>query len=53
MTDWETHQEIVQPPAMTSEQIDRLYYIFVFGMGLAFVCGVGATWALERMFHFC
>ena len=41
------------PPEMSGEQIDRLYGVLVFGMGLAFVCGVGAMWALERMFHYC
>lgn len=53
MPEWETHREIFEPPRMTSEMIDRIYFVMVFGMGLAFVCGVGAMWAFERMFHYC
>lgn len=53
MTDWETHREIIQPPVMSGEQIDRLYHLFLAGMALAFVAGVAFTWAFERMFHFC
>lgn len=53
MSDWGTHREVCQPPEMSGEQVDRLYYILMAGMGVAFACGGAVTWALERMFHFC
>lgn len=53
MPDWDTHREILTPPPMSGEQIDRLYYILVCGMALAFVCGCAMTYAFERMFHLC
>ena len=41
------------PPEMSGEQIDRLYGVLVFGMGVAFVCGAAFLWAFERMFNLC
>lgn len=40
-------------PPMTGEQVDRLYSILVFGMGLAAVFGGLVALAAERLFHFC
>ena len=38
---------------MSGEQVDRLYYILMGGMAVAFVFGVACTVAFERMFHYC
>ena len=40
-------------PAMSSEVVDRLYYILMGGMAVAFVFGGACVYALERMFHYC
>lgn len=39
--------------SLSGEQVDRLYYVLIGGMAIAFVCGAAFTWALERMFHYC
>ena len=38
---------------LSGEQVDRLYYILMGGMAVAFVFGGACVYALERMFHYC
>lgn len=53
MPDWPTHREIIEPPVMSGEQIDRLYHILIFGMAVAYVCGAAMFWGFERIFGWC
>lgn len=53
MTDWETHREVLAPSPLTTADVDRLYAIFLAGMGLALLCGMAICYSLERMFHVC
>ena len=38
---------------LSGEQVDRVYYILMAGMTIAFVFGVACTVAFERMFNLC
>ena len=53
MSDWQTHREIIEPPVMSGEQIDRLYHILLMGMGLAFLAGMLLQWGLGGVFGWC